>query len=167
MWCSVAAVPIPAYRGERMAEQTASGGVPGSGTAEWTDAPASRPATGPTGKPYEWHLAEPECPEYVALSPEALAERAFVRQAEFKSVLQRASAYLVVVSRMNLYEGRNPLLITDDVRCGAVADFLGIDLDLLGRALLEMRRRGMVSFTDAGDLHLDNLQALDDVSEGR
>jgi len=121
----------------------------------------------PTGKPYDWQLPVREDPELVALPPESLAERAFVRSAAFQSAMERAAAYLVVVSRTNAYEGRDPLLIKDDVRCGDVSGFLGLEIDVLARALLEMQRRGLVSTTADGNLHLDDIQALDRLSEGR
>lgn len=119
-----------------------------------------------TGKPYEWQLDTPENPEMLALLPTELIERAFARSAAFRSVLVRAAAYFVVVSRNNGYEGRDPYVVKDDVRSGDVSSFLGVDLDVLARALLEMRRRGLVSTNEDGDLKLDDLPALDALSEG-
>ena len=136
--------------------------------AEGTESAAVDLAGGaPSGKPYDWQLRIPEDPELVALAPQALAERAFVKGAMFQDALERTAAYLVVVSRNNRYEGRDPLVICDDVRCGAVSGLLGIDLDVLGRVLLEMRRGGMVSTTDDGSLRIVDLDALDRLSEGR
>lgn len=150
-----------------MTEHIFSEHYPSAPEADVRSDPDTRQPAAPSGKPYEWRLPVPEDPALVALSPEALAERAFVRRAEFQTVLQRVAAYFIVVSRTNLYEGRDPLIIADDVRCGAVADLLGIELDLLSRVLLEMARRGMVSFTDDGNLRVEDLQGLDDLSEGR
>ena len=90
----------------------------------------------------------------------------FERSAAFTKVLERTAAFFVVVSRNNGYEGRDPLVVTDDVHSGAVSDFLGLELDVLGRALLEMQRRGMVSPCDDGNLRLDDLQAIDRLSCG-
>ena len=123
-----------------------------------------RPAT---GKPYQWQLEAPERLRLLALPAEALAERSFVKARVFRSALERTAAYFVYASRLALYEGRDPLVITDDVRCGAVADLLSIDLDLLGRVLLEMQRQGMISVRDDGNLKIDNLATLDTLSEGQ
>ena len=120
----------------------------------------------PTGKPYSWQLDTPEDPELLALPPEALVERAFAKGAVFRNVLERTAAYFVVVSRNNGYEGRDPLVITEDVRCGAVSEFLGVELDMLGRVLFEMQRRGMVSTTADGNLRIEDIEAIDRLSEG-
>lgn len=120
----------------------------------------------PTGKPYEWHLSDPESLEMVALPLEALAGRAFERQEAFRGVLERTAAFLVVTSRHNAYEGRDPLIVVDGIECGAVSSFLGVPLDVLARALLEMQRRGMVMPADDGALRITDLGAIDKLSEG-
>lgn len=120
----------------------------------------------PSGKLYDWQLQARETPEMVALPPQALVQRVFERSASFSSILERTAAFFVVISRNNGYEGRDPLVVTDDVRCGTVSDFLGIELDVLGRALLEMQRRGMVSPCEDGNLRLDDLPAIDRLSSG-
>lgn len=119
-----------------------------------------------SGKPYSWQLPTPENPEMVAIPPTVLIERAFMRSAAFRKVLEQAAAFFVVVSRNNGYEGRDPLVVSDDVRCGTVSTFLDVDIDLLGRALLEMQRRGLVSPCKDGTLHIDDFDALNALSEG-
>ena len=129
-------------------------------------APSIEPESGPLpspGKLYDWQIQAREAPEMVALPPQALAQRVFERSAR---ILERTAAFFVVVSRNNGYEGRDPLVVTDDVRCGTVSDFLGIELDVLARALLEMQRRGMVSPADDGNLRIDDLAAIDRLSCG-
>lgn len=119
-----------------------------------------------TGKPYSWQLSEPERPEMVALPPQIVIERTFAKAREFQALLERTAAFFVVVSRNNAYEGRDPLVVTDDLRCGVVSSFLGVDIDAMGRALRELERRGWVSTDAEGRLHLDDLAALDQLSEG-
>lgn len=120
----------------------------------------------PTGKPYDWQLPAPETPEILALPLEALASRAFERSEAFRGVLERTAAFLVVISRNNGYEGRDPLLVLDDMQSGTVSSFLGIPLAVLARALLEMQRRGMVAPTDDGTLRIVDLGAVDRLSGG-
>lgn len=120
---------------------------------------------GGSGKPYDWQLAQPEDVEYLALPPQVMVERVFARTETFQQVIKRAAAFLIVVSRNNGYEGRDPLVVFDDVRGGAVAQFLNVDLELLAHALVEMQRRGLVSAMEDGNLHIDDLTALDHLSE--
>jgi len=136
------------------------------GTSE-TSAEISAMSGNPSGKPYDWQLPVRENPEIVALPPQALAQRVFERSAAFSKVLERTAAFFVVVSRNNGYEGRDPLVVTDDVSSGTVSDFLGVELDVLGRALLEMQRRGLVAPCEDGNLRLADLAALDRLSCGQ
>lgn len=127
---------------------------------------AAKEAPVPSGKPYAWSIDAPENPEMVALPPEALVQRTLAKAAAFDRVIERTAAFLVVLSRTNSYEGRDPLVITDDVRCGTVSSFLGIEIDMLGRVLVEMERRGWVSGRTDGMLQIHDLAALDAASEG-
>lgn len=120
-----------------------------------------------SGKPYSWQLSHREDVAYIALPPQVLVQRVLARTETFNEALKRTAAFLVVVSRNNGYEGRDPLVVLDDVRSGTAAQFLDIDIDLLGRALVEMQRRGLVSATDDGNLHLDDIGALDSLSENQ
>ena len=132
-----------------------------AGLSDWCEADVGEP----TGKPYEWQLARPESTEMIALVPGELVERALARAAAFNDVLVKAAAYFIVVSRINGYEGRDPLVVKDDFKCGAVCDFLGIDIDVLGRALLELHKRGIVTPLDDGNLLIDDINALDALSD--
>lgn len=119
------------------------------------------------GKPYSWQLSHREDVAYLALPPQVLVQRVLARTETFNEALKRTAAFLVVVSRNNGYEGRDPLVVLDDVRSGTAAQFLNIDIDLLGHALAEMQRRGLVSAMDDGNLHLDDIRALDSLSESQ
>lgn len=130
------------------------------------DEEALRRSDTPSGKLYEWQLPDPENPVVRAMLPQILVERAFTKAAGFNDVLERTAAYFIVISRNNGYEGRDPHVIDEDIRCGAVSDFLGIEIDILGRALLEFQRRGIVSPCGEGNLHLDDVAALDRLSDG-
>ncbi len=120
----------------------------------------------PTGKPYRWQLATTENSEFLALPPEAIAGPLSHAVAFHRSIVERTAAFLIVVSRNNGYEGRDPSLITDDLRCGTVADMLGFDIDVLGLALRDLHERGLVDCDEKGGLRLKDIQALDRVSEG-
>lgn len=120
-----------------------------------------------SGKPYDWSLPGAEDHPLVALSPEAMAERADAPTAAlFKSAVERTAAFFIVVSRNNVYEGRDPAIITEDLHCGLVAGMLGIDIDMLAGVLIDLKSRGLVDPSPTGGLQLRDIQALDDLSEG-
>lgn len=123
-------------------------------------------AQAPTGKPYRWQLATAENPEFIALPPEAIAGPLSNAAAFHRSIVERTAAFLIVVSRNNGYEGRDPSLITDDLGCGIVADMLGFDIDDLGLALRDLQTRGLVDCDKDGGLRLIDIEALDRASEG-
>jgi hypothetical protein len=80
--------------------------------------------------------------------------------------LKRTAALLIVLSRNNGYEGRDPALIADDLSCGLVADMLGIGIDALADVLVDLERRRLVA-NDEGGLRLTDIDALDRLSEGQ
>ncbi len=123
-------------------------------------------APAPTGKPYMWQLATAENPELIALPPEAIAAPLSHAITFHRSIVERTAAFLIVVSRNNGYEGRDPSLITDDLACGTVADMLGFDIDVLGLALRDLQERGLVACEGENNLRLKDIEALDRVSEG-
>ena len=43
----------------------------------------------------------------------------------------RLAAFLLAISRMNQVEGRDPTIVTSSVRCGVIAEWLGLDLQSL------------------------------------
>lgn len=73
----------------------------------------------------------------------------------------RVAAFLVAVSRLNGIEGRDPKVITESLRSGDVAEFLGLSLDTLAEALAELKALGHVSVGPCGRLHLTDPLELD------
>ena len=76
----------------------------------------------------------------------------------------RIAALFVTLARYNVYEGRDPGLITDSLSCGVVADYLNMSVDELARLLLDLEKRGLVEARGSG-LQLTNLSALERLSE--
>jgi CRP/FNR family transcriptional regulator len=109
-------------------------------------------------------------------SPEAEARQASATAREFiyrrrqltagaaSDPLKRVAAFLMVVSRLNEIEGRDPGVISEALRSGEVAQFLGMDIDTLGSQLVELQRRGLVALTDRGGLKLHKRVELDVLS---
>ena len=58
----------------------------------------------------------------------------------------RLAAFFLSVSRLNKNEGRDPSIIINSLKCGIVADWLGLDLNALGDALVELEKKGLIEF---------------------
>ena len=103
----------------------------------------------------------------VALEFEALKENAAVQglAAAPEALEQRIAALLVVLSRYNSYEGRDPGLVSDEFKCGAVASQLDIDIDDLQHALAGLERRGLVEPHPTGGLRIRDVAGLDRLAE--
>lgn len=73
----------------------------------------------------------------------------------------RLATFLSVVSRMNASEGRDPLIISETMRCPVVAGYLKVDIDTLGSALLELKRKDLIAAETNGRLRILDLDGLE------
>lgn len=78
--------------------------------------------------------------------------------------VQRVAALFVTLSRYNVYEGRDPSLITDSFKCGVIAGYLDMSVDYLAAQLTELEARGLIEPCDRG-LRLKNLDALEALAD--
>jgi CRP-like cAMP-binding protein len=76
----------------------------------------------------------------------------------------RVAALLSSISRNNRYEGRDPAIIPDCFSSGFVADLLGLRVDELADALLELKRQSLVQ-AEGLALRLTDLPALEKLIE--
>jgi CRP/FNR family transcriptional regulator len=78
--------------------------------------------------------------------------------------LRRVAALFVTLSRQNGYEGRDPDVIVDSLKCGTVAGHLGMSVDALAQELAELEARGLIEPCDKGLrlLDVDTLMRLAD-----
>jgi CRP/FNR family transcriptional regulator len=74
--------------------------------------------------------------------------------------IQRVANFLLAIVRINVSEGREPLLVADDVSSGYVAEQLQMTIDALAKALLSLRCSGLVEVSDRG-LRIVDVAALD------
>ncbi len=72
----------------------------------------------------------------------------------------RVAALLSSISRNNRYEGRDPAVIPDCFSSGFVAELLGLRVDDLADALVELKRRRLVQ-PEGLALRLTDLPALE------
>jgi CRP/FNR family transcriptional regulator len=83
-----------------------------------------------------------------------------VRSGDGKPV-ERVASFLSALSHMSEMEGRDPMLVADEIRSGEVAEHLDLTVDGLVAALRELERRGMVTVAGNGRLRISDLPALE------
>ena len=76
------------------------------------------------------------------------------------------AALFATLSRYNGYEGRDPAVITDSLKCGVAAGHLGMSVDALAQQLAELEARGLIEPCDKG-LRLLDVDALERLVDGR
>lgn len=79
----------------------------------------------------------------------------------------RLAAFLVAVSHRIGDEGGDPSFIDDTVDCGVIADFLGLSVDLLALALMQLEMRGLIETAPHHGLRLKDVSALEAIAEER
>ncbi|MBS0235260.1 MAG: Crp/Fnr family transcriptional regulator [Proteobacteria bacterium] len=77
----------------------------------------------------------------------------------------RLAAFLIAASHRIQEEGGDATLIDDTVDCGVIADFLGLSVDLLALALLQLEMRGMVETAPFHGLRLKDIPALEALAD--
>jgi CRP/FNR family transcriptional regulator, anaerobic regulatory protein len=120
--------------------------------------------------PRDTHNAviEPSARTHTRLTAAIEREVAFLKDALVSRTrpepLRRIAALFVTLSRQNGYEGREPSVITDSLKCGAVAGHLGMSVDALAQELAELEARGLIEPCDKGLrlLDIDTLLRLAD-----
>jgi CRP/FNR family transcriptional regulator, anaerobic regulatory protein len=81
--------------------------------------------------------------------------------------MARLAAFLVVLSRRNGVEGRDPLLIDEFLDCAVVADYLALSADSLALAIVQLGKRGLVQATPNRGLRINDVETLQSLaSEG-
>jgi CRP/FNR family transcriptional regulator len=78
-----------------------------------------------------------------------------------RGMAARVAALLVALSRQNGLEGRDPLVVGDELECGAVAAWLGIDVQALANALVELEQLGLVEQAAPAGVRLLDLARLE------
>lgn len=73
----------------------------------------------------------------------------------------RAASFLLVIARNNACEGRDATIITDELKCGTVAAYLGLTLDELGEAVRGLADLGLVAPGHGHTLKLVDIAALE------
>jgi len=96
-----------------------------------------------------------------AVEREFLHLRSSIVAAPADRPVSRLAAFLSVVSRMNGAEGRDPNVIDETMQGEVVADYLHMDLETLGQALVELERRGLVQLEPPRGLRIIDPEGLD------
>ena len=80
--------------------------------------------------------------------------------ADPRAPIQRVANFLLALVSINVSEGREPVIVGDDVSSGCVAEQLKMTIDTLAKALLGLRRSGLVDVSDKG-LRILDIAALE------
>ncbi len=109
------------------------------------------------------------CDDHLAGRLSAAADREFdllrdraVASGKGKPV-ERLASFLAALSHVGAHEGRDPMIVSDDLSSGLVAEHLDMTIDVLVGALRELEQRGMVRSTDKG-LRISDVGALEQLA---
>lgn len=78
----------------------------------------------------------------------------------------RVAAFLVAVSQFNKDEGRDPNIVTDSFEFGVVAEWLGLDVNNLRRALVELEKKRLIEPCNPLGLRLIDSGGLEVLASG-
>jgi len=83
------------------------------------------------------------------------------------AAIERVAALFVFLSSANTYEGRPSNIIDDAVKCGVVADYLGLSVDSLAHILMELEELGLIESCPPSSIRLNDIAALEQVADGQ
>ncbi|MFT3731658.1 MAG: Crp/Fnr family transcriptional regulator [Hyphomicrobium sp.] len=102
-----------------------------------------------------------------AIEREFAFRRESLSNASRERPMVRVASFLVAVSNRIGEEGGDPSFVDDTVDCGVIADFLGLSVDLLALALVQLEMRGLVETAPPHGLRLKDIAALEDIAMER
>lgn len=76
------------------------------------------------------------------------------------TALECVASFLVAISRQNVYEGRDPLVISDSLTCGVVGELLKMNLDVLAQSLLQLKKIGIIADGPGDEIVIRDLGTL-------
>lgn len=82
------------------------------------------------------------------------------------SPVERLAAFLVSVSRQNEYDGRDPAIVSDSLRCGVVSRLLNLDISTTSDALRELQSMDLVEPYPGSALRLKDIEGLERIADG-
>jgi CRP/FNR family transcriptional regulator len=78
---------------------------------------------------------------------------------------QRLATFLGILSRFNAYEGRDPLMISEDVAGLVVAVYLATDIAALRQAMRQLSDLGAIEFAPPHGLRIRDLEFLEYIAD--
>lgn len=78
---------------------------------------------------------------------------------------QRVAAFLISLASINRNEGRDPCIVAESVKCGTMAECLGLSISALRSVLVTFARQGLVEVCPPGKLRLNDLAALEAIAD--
>ena len=78
------------------------------------------------------------------------------------NIARALAAFLVSISQRNVYEGLNAAVNAHAIECGTVASLLRLDIEILGKTLLDLKNRGLIQDGSYGQIYIIDLERLAD-----
>jgi hypothetical protein len=101
-----------------------------------------------------------------AIQREFAFRRDLLVTANRRRPIGRVAALLFALSQLNRSAGRDPTIVGDSLKCGMVAESLGLDLDSLGGALTELEKKELIAPCPPHGLRLTDLGGLESLAGG-
>ena len=101
-----------------------------------------------------------------AIQREFAFRRNLLVTANRRRPIGRVAAFLFALSQLNRSEGRDPTIVGESLKCGTVAESLGLDLDSLGGALVELEKKELIEPCPPLGLRLIDLGGLESLAGG-
>ena len=79
--------------------------------------------------------------------------------------IRRLANFLLAIASINVSEGREAVIVTDDVSSGYVAEQLQMSIDTLAMELMRLRQSGLLDVSDKG-LRILDTAALETLAAG-
>jgi CRP/FNR family transcriptional regulator len=103
--------------------------------------------------------------EAVAIAREFdLRKAKCLEEASRKTTAQRLAGYLLVVSRMNTMDGREPNIVPDTINCGFLTDLFDVSLEDLASATKELHKAQLLELDVEERAIIADFKRLEDFS---
>jgi CRP/FNR family transcriptional regulator len=103
---------------------------------------------------------------HAAVEREFKYRRDALAKASSERPTMRVAAFLIALSSRNRLEGRDPAIVDDALNSAVTAQYLGLSVDLLALALVQLELQGIIIRDPHSGLRLTNLAALNSLADG-
>ena len=102
-----------------------------------------------------------------AIDRELDARKEFLAHRNRDNPVARMAAFLLSIASQNANDGLDPAVVNDSLSCGTVSNYLGLDIEVLGKSLVELERSGLIEQFPPSKLRLTDMAGLERLSNGK